>query len=134
MDLMPSGDPVIIKVVVGEIPKRKEELKADIYGVCGAPGVAEGVARVVMTYDELKQVKPGEILVCPGTNPAWTPVFGLVKAVVSDRGGTLSHAAIVGREYGLPTVVNTFVGTATIKTGQRIKVDATKGAIFFLDK
>jgi phosphohistidine swiveling domain-containing protein len=134
MDLMPSEDPIIIKIVVGELPRVRPELKADIYGVCGAPGVAEGPARVIMTYNELDQIQKGEILVCPGTNPAWTPVFGLVKAVVSDRGGTLSHAAIVGREYGLPTIVNCFEGTAKIKTGMNIRVDATEGAIYFLDK
>jgi len=54
--------------------------------------------------------------------------------VVSDRGGTLSHTAIVGREYGLPTLVNTFTGTATIKTGQRIRVNATEGTLYILDK
>ncbi|MCK4963380.1 MAG: hypothetical protein KAS19_12875, partial [Anaerolineales bacterium] len=107
MDLLPSQDPIITKIVVGELPKVKEELKADIYGVCGAPGVAEGPARVIMSYSQLDEVQKDEILVCPGTNPAWTPVFGLVKAVVSDRGGTLSHTAIVGREYGIPTLVNT---------------------------
>jgi phosphohistidine swiveling domain-containing protein len=134
MDLLPSADAIIIKIVVGELPRVREELNADIFGVCGAPGVAEGPARVIMSYGQLDQVQKGEILVCPGTNPAWTPVFGLVKAVVSDRGGTLSHTAIVGREYGLPTLVNTFTGTATIKTGMRIKVDATEGALYILDK
>ena len=121
-----------MKLVVGEMPKVKEELKADIYGVCGAPGAAEGPARVIMTYEELEQVQPGEILVCPGTNPAWTPIFGIVKAVIADRGGTLSHTAIVGREYGVPTIVNCFEGTAKIKTGQRVRVDATQGAIYLL--
>ncbi|MBN2124100.1 MAG: hypothetical protein JW821_07390, partial [Deltaproteobacteria bacterium] len=91
MDLLPSADAIIIKIVVGELPTTKEELKADIKGVCGAPGVAEGRARVIMAYSQLDEVQKDEILVCPGTNPAWTPVFGLVKAVVSDRGGTLSH-------------------------------------------
>jgi len=134
MDLLPSGDAIIIKIVVGELPRVRPELKADIYGVCGAPGVAEGPARVIMSYGQLDEVQKGDILVCPGTDPAWTPVFGLLKAVVSDRGGTLSHAAIVGREYGLPTLVNTFTGTATIKTGQRIRVDATEGALYILDK
>jgi pyruvate,water dikinase len=133
-DLLPSADPIIIKIVVGELPRVRPELKADIYGVCGAPGVAEGTARVIMSYGELDQVQKDDILVCPGTNPAWTPVFGLVKAVVSDRGGTLSHTAIVGREYGLPTLVNTFTGTSTIKTGQKIRVDATEGALYILDK
>jgi pyruvate,water dikinase len=134
MDLLPSADAIIIKIVVGELPRVREELKADVYGVCGAPGVAEGTARVIMSYGQLDEVQKDDILVCPGTNPAWTPVFGLVKAVVSDRGGTLSHTAIVGREYGLPTLVNTFVGTSTIKTGQRIRVDATEGALYILDK
>ncbi len=134
MDLLPSGDAIIIKIVVGELPRVRPELKADIYGVCGAPGVAEGPARVIMNYSQLDEVQSGEILVCPGTNPAWTPIFGLVKAVVSDRGGTLSHTAIVGREYGVPTLVNTFTGSSMIKTGQRIRVDATEGALYILDK
>jgi phosphohistidine swiveling domain-containing protein len=79
-------------------------------------------------------VQSGDILVCPGTNPAWTPVFGVVSGVISDRGGTLSHAAIIGREYGVPTIVNTFEGTAKIKSGQRVRIDANMGAIFILDK
>ena len=133
-DLLPSADAIIIKIVVGELPRVRPELKADIYGVCGAPGMAEGPARVIMSYGELDKVQKGDILVCPGTNPAWTPVFGLVKAVVSDRGGTLSHTAIVGREYGLPTLVNTFTATSTIKTGQRIRVNATEGTLHILDK
>lgn len=133
-DLLPSGDAIAIKIVVGELPDVKPELKADLWGLCGCPGEAEGIARVAICYEDLKQVQPGEILVCPGTNPAWTPVFGIVKAVVADRGGTLSHAAIIGREYGVPTVVNTFEGTAKIKTGQRIRVDATNGALYVLDK
>lgn len=134
MDLIPSGDPIIIKIVVGEMPRVRPELKADIYGVCGSAGVAEGPARVIMNYSELDEVQNGDILVCPGTNPAWTPVFGLVKAVVADRGGTLTHTAIVGREYGIPVLVNTFTGTSEIKTGQRIRVDATEGALYILDK
>jgi phosphohistidine swiveling domain-containing protein len=134
MDLIPSEDVIIMKLVVGEMPRVRPELKADIYGVCGAPGVAEGPARVIMTYEQLKEVKPGEILVCPGTNPAWTPIFGIVKGVVADRGGTLTHTAIVGREYGVPTIVNSFEGTTKIKTGMKIRVNATEGAIYFLDK
>jgi pyruvate,water dikinase len=54
--------------------------------------------------------------------------------VVSDRGGTLSHTAVGGREDGLPTLLNTFTGTATIKTGQRTRVDATEGALYILKK
>jgi phosphoenolpyruvate synthase/pyruvate phosphate dikinase len=132
--LLPSRDAIASKIVVGELPEAKPELKADIFGLCGCAGEAEGIARVVVYYEDLKQVKPGEILVCPGTNPAWTPVFGIVKAVITDRGGTLSHAAIIGREYGVPTIINTFVGTEKIKSGQRLKVGATEGAIWILGK
>ena len=85
-------------------------------------------------YEDLKNVKAGDILVCPGTNPAWTPVFGLVNGVITDTGGTLCHAAIIGREYGVPTIVNTQQGTSKIKSGQRVKMDATNGAIYILDK
>jgi phosphohistidine swiveling domain-containing protein len=134
LDLLPSRDAIASKIIVGELPDVKPELKADIFGLCGCAGEAEGVARVVVYYEDLKQVQPGDILVCPGTNPAWTPVFGIVKGVITDRGGTLSHAAIIGREYGVPTIVNTFEGTAKIKTGQRIRVNANEGAIFILDK
>jgi pyruvate,water dikinase len=133
-DLLPSGDPIAIKLVVGELPEPKPELGADMFGTCGCPGEAEGKARLVLTYEDLKAVQPGEIIVCPGTNPAWTPVFGIVNAVITDRGGTLSHAAIVGREYAVPTIVNTFEATAKIKTGQRLRVNAKEGAIYFLDK
>jgi pyruvate,water dikinase len=133
MDLAAAAEPIIMHVAGLEMPIPRPELKADIRGVSSSPGVAEGLARVIINYDQLGEVQPDEILVCPITNPAWTPVFGLIKAVVTDRGGLLSHAAIVGREYGIPTIVNTFVATSTIKTGQRIRVDATNGAIYFLD-
>jgi phosphohistidine swiveling domain-containing protein len=133
-DLLPSRDAVAIKIVVGEMPEAKPDMGADMFGLCGCAGQAEGTAKVVVNYEDLKTVQQGDILVCPGTNPAWTPVFGIVSAVITDRGGTLSHAAIIGREYGVPTIVNTFEGTAKIKTGQRIKVDAKEGAIFILDE
>jgi pyruvate,water dikinase len=134
MDLAAAAEPIIMHVAGLEMPEPRPELEADIRGVSASPGTAEGLARVIMDYDQLKEVQAGEILVCPITNPAWTPIFGLINAVVTDRGGLLSHAAIVGREYGIPTIVNTFTATSTIKTGQRIRVDATNGAIFLLDK
>jgi len=77
-------------------------------------------------------VQPGEILVCPSTDPNWTPVFALLKGVVVDMGGSLCHAAIVSREYGIPCVLNTFAGTSKIKNGQRIRVDGDVGAVYIL--
>lgn len=133
-DMLPSLDPIAIKIIIGEFPVERPELHADIRGICGCPGEAEGIARVVINYEDLSQLKMGEILVCPGTNPSWTPAFGIAAAVIGDRGGTLSHTAIVGREYGVPTIINTFVACEKIKTGQKIRVDATNGAIYILDK
>jgi pyruvate,water dikinase len=132
MDIIPSGDVIAIKAIVGEMPQPKPELKADLWGVCGCPGEVEGTARVVFTYEDLKKVKPGDILVCPAANPAWTLAFGIVGGVITDTGGTLCHAAVISREYGLPTVVNTQQGTSKIKSGQRVKMDAANGAIYIL--
>jgi phosphohistidine swiveling domain-containing protein len=133
MDLLPSGDSVAIKIVVGELPQVKPELNADLWGLCGCAGEAEGIARVCFVYEDLKNVQSGDILICPGTNTAWTPVFGIVSGVVADTGGTLCHAAIIGREYGVPTIVNTMVGTSKIKSGQHVRIDATNGAVYILD-
>ncbi len=132
--LVKSNDPIALKVVVGAMPVVRAELKADLHGTCGSPGVAEGPARVIMSEDELADVQPGEILVAATTSPSWTPVFSFIKGVVVDRGASLSHAAIVGREYGIPVLMNVFVGTEKIKTGQRIRMDTNMGALFILDK
>jgi pyruvate,water dikinase len=132
IDIIPSGDVIAIKAVIGEMPQLKPELKADLWGICGCPGEVGGTARVVFVYEDLKEVKPGDILVCPAANPAWTPVFSIVSGVITDTGGTLCHAAIIGREYGLPTIVNTRQGTSLIKSGQRIRMDATSGSVYLL--
>lgn len=132
--LVKSNDPIALKVVVGSMPVVRPELKADLHGTCGSPGVTEGLARVIMSEDQLADVQPGEILVAATTSPSWTPVFSFIKGVVVDRGASLSHAAIVGREYGIPVLMNVFVGTQQIKTGQRIRLDANMGALYILDK
>lgn len=130
--MMSSRDPIITKVIAGELPKSKPELKADLIGSPGAPGVVEGPARVVLTDSDLHTIQPGDILVAPTTTISWTTVFALIKGAVIDRGGILSHAAIVAREYGIPCVINTFTGTSKIKTGEKIRVDGTQGAIYIL--
>lgn len=127
-----SRDPILLQVIVGELPQPRPELKADVLGVGGAPGIAEGPARVVFTDEEVGDVLPGEILVCPTTTIGWTTVFSLVKGVVVDRGGMLSHAAVVSRQFGIPCILNTFTGTAQIKTGQRLRIDGAQGAIYIL--
>ena len=131
--LVQSNDPIALKVVVGSMPEARPELKADLYGTCGSPGVAEGTARVIMTEDELHLVQEDDILVAASTSPSWTPIFSMIQGVVVDRGASLSHAAIVGREYGIPVVMNVFEGTAKIKSGQRIKVDANMGTVYIMN-
>ena len=101
----------------------------EIRGFPAAKGVVEGVARVVTTVGDLHTVQPGEILVCGGTTTEWTPAFGVISACVCDTGGSLTHAAIVSREYGIPCVVGTAVATTTIKTGDRVRVDGRAGTV-----
>ena len=100
---------------------------------CSA-GIVTGEAKVVLTLDEAEKVKPGDILVCRMTMPAWTPLFGVVGAVVADSGGPLSHCAIVAREYGIPCVAGTQNGTAVIKDGMQVRVDGSTGIVTILGK
>ena len=105
---------------------------AEIRGFAASSGVAEGIARVVRSVEEISRLKPGDILVCQVTNPTWAPIFQKIAAAVSDIGGSMSHAAIVAREYGLPAVVGTGSATSRIKDGQRIRVDGGRGVVTIL--
>jgi pyruvate,water dikinase len=104
-----------------------------LQGFAASPGVVEGIARVVKDVDEISLIQDGEILVCPITAPSWAPIFSKLKATVTDIGGTMSHAAIVAREYGLPAVVGTGFATKKIKTGSRLRVDGNTGVVTLLD-
>jgi len=101
----------------------------EMHGVPASAGVVEGVARVLHDVNEIGSLREGEILVCPVTAPSWAPVFGKIKAAVSDIGGAMSHAAIVAREYGMPAVVGTGDATKRIRTGDRIRVDGDRGTV-----
>jgi pyruvate, water dikinase len=104
----------------------------EIRGYAASRGVVEGVARVLRSVNDIGQIREGEILVCPVTAPSWAPVFGKIKAAVSDIGGTMSHAAIVAREYGMPAVVGTGHATKRIQTGQHVRVDGDRGIVTIL--
>jgi phosphohistidine swiveling domain-containing protein len=101
----------------------------EVHGYAASSGVVEGVARVLRDVNEIGEIREGEILVCPVTAPSWGPVFGKIKAAVSDIGGTMSHAAIIAREYGMPAVVGTGQATKRIKTGQVVRVDGDRGVV-----
>jgi pyruvate,water dikinase len=110
-----------------------QEKENEVHGFAASPGVVEGYARVLKNVNDIGQVREGDILVSPVTTPSWGPVFPKIKAAVSDIGGTMSHAAIVAREYGMPAVVGTGRATRRIKTGQRLRVDGTNGIVTILD-
>jgi len=101
-------------------------------GTPGSPGVAEGPARILRDSAEFGKLRPGDVLVAPYTNPAWTPLFERAAAVVVDSGGPASHAAIVAREYGIPAVMATVDGTRRLADGQRVRVDGTAGVVLHL--
>jgi pyruvate,water dikinase len=101
----------------------------ELQGVAASAGRATGTARVVRSVNDLSEVQKDEILVCPMTEPSWSPIFSTIKAAVSDIGGIMSHSAIISREYGLPAVVGTGAGTTRIKTGDTITVDGTSGLV-----
>lgn len=84
---------------------------------------------MILALDEVIRFKPGDILVTVATSPAWTPLIHAAKAVVTDVGGALSHAAIVCREYGIPAVVGTKNATEIIQDGQQITVDGETGTV-----
>jgi pyruvate,water dikinase len=92
-------------------------------------GRARGTARVICHPSEGARLQPGDILVAPSTDPAWTPLFLRASAVVMEVGGYLSHGAIVAREYGLPAVVNVAGAVSTIEDGQLLTVDGDAGEV-----
>jgi len=98
-------------------------------GVPASAGKVTAPARVIQDADDFDQMRPGEVLVAGTTTPAWTPLFAMASAVVTDIGGPLSHGSIVAREYGIPAVMGTGVATRRIQSGQTITVDGTKGEV-----
>ena len=127
-----KADPTL--QVSSQMPVVRPELRADLYGAASAPGVVEGVARVVSSIAELAEVKPGEILVAPGVSTEWVSVFGIIKGLVTDGGSALSHPVIMSRELGIPCIAGTQEATKKIKTGQKIRVDGNRGVVYILEK
>lgn len=130
-------------VFVGEIPdpatwslrtevgSREPATTLQGMGVC--PGRAEGTVRVVRNPADPSALEPGDVLVAPITDPAWTPLFLAVAAVVVEVGAQQSHAAIVARELGIPAVVGVTDATTRLRDGQRVAVDGATGTITVLD-
>ena len=130
----PPDDPIsraVIKMFGGQPP---ESDNPDVFfGLAGSPGVARGRVRIIRSLAEGERLQQGEVLVAPTTAPAWTPLFALAAAIVTDAGGILSHCAVVAREYSIPAVVGTKRGTIVLQDGQLVEVDGTSGAVRIID-
>ena len=100
-----------------------------IKGIGASAGTVQGTVKVVHDLTEASKLQPGDIMVCEMTMPPWTPLFSIAAAVVADTGGVLSHCAIVSREYGMPCVVNTLIGTNALKDGMTVTVDGSQGVV-----
>ncbi|HEU0026564.1 MAG TPA: PEP/pyruvate-binding domain-containing protein [Ktedonobacterales bacterium] len=102
-------------------------------GMPASPGQATGLARVLRGPEDFGRFLPGEVLVTQATAPAWTPLFALAAAVVTDGGSLAAHASLVAREYGIPAVVGTGNATTRLRDGQRVLVDGDRGSVALLD-
>jgi phosphohistidine swiveling domain-containing protein len=98
-------------------------------GLAASPGVVEGRARVLVREDEMDALQPGEILVVHTTDVGWTPLFLVAAGVVTELGGPLSHAAVVAREFGVPSVVNVVGATRAVRTGDLLRIDGDHGVV-----
>ena len=108
----------------------KNDPNSDILrGIPVSPGTVTSPASLINSPTEFDQMQPDSILVCPMTNPAWTPLFAHATGLVTDMGGILGHGSIVAREYGIPAVVGTGQSTQRVKHGQKITVDGDAGTV-----
>jgi pyruvate,water dikinase len=125
----PFMDAIVVRLL-GVTPPDENPDPNIIRAVAGSPGVYTGTARVVKSLSEAGALEEGEVMVCEMTLPPWVPLFSIAGAIVADVGGVLSHCAIVAREFDVPAVVGSQVGTTVIQTGQTITVDGTRGVVY----
>ncbi|WP_141013043.1 PEP/pyruvate-binding domain-containing protein [Nocardioides sambongensis] len=114
-------------------PQVLEVADGVLHGRPASRGVVEGVVRVAHTLTEAAELAPGEILVTPITDIGWTPYFSLIGGLVTDLGSSVSHGAVIAREYGLPCVVNARQATVFLKTGDRVRLDGDSGSVTLLN-
>jgi phosphohistidine swiveling domain-containing protein len=105
------------------------EESSRLTGIAASPGRYTGTVRVISSEAEFDRLRNGDVLVCPATSPVWSVLFPSVGALVTDSGGILSHPAIIAREFGVPAVVATRVGTAQLHDGQVVSVDGNTGTV-----
>ena len=110
-----------------------EEVDGSLVGIPVSAGVYEGRVKVLYSPEESSRLEKGDVLVTRGTNPAWTPMFLNLGAIVMETGGPISHGAVVAREYGIPAVVGVGEATSLIKDGQIVRVNGESGQVTLID-
>lgn len=124
-DKQPAGD----RFDGPRIPSTEADM---LRGTGASAGVVRGPARVTLSQDDFDRIQPGDVIVCPSSNPSWVPVFTIAGGLVTNTGGVLSHAAVVAREFGLPAVVGTTDATTRIADGRLVEIDGTAGTVRLL--
>jgi len=119
--------PLLLKE--GGRPARQADETSALHGLCLSRGVVEAPVAVLAHPSEIARFPRGAILVAVATDPSWTPLFTLASGIIVEIGGTLSHAATVAREMGLPALANVRDATKLLKDGMVVRLDATNGVI-----
>ncbi|MFB0901375.1 MAG: PEP-utilizing enzyme, partial [Acidimicrobiales bacterium] len=118
-----KGQAIVESVATGDI----------LQGIPGCPGVVQGIARVILDPRDPMALEPGDIMIAPVLDPAWTPLFMTAGGVIVNVGGQISHAIIVSRELGLPCVVSVEHATDQIPNGATIEVNGATGKITIIE-
>lgn len=118
------------EIITGKL-KNSKAPEGALMGTAASAGIVEGIARIVLKVSEA-DLKSGEIMIAPFTDPAWTPLFNSVSGLVVEVGGMMTHGSVIAREYGIPAVVGVNNATKLIKNGDKIRVNGTEGYIEIL--
>jgi pyruvate,water dikinase len=108
---------------------QSEDRPTGLTGVPASPGRYRGPVRLILDESQFNKLRPGDVLVCKNTSPAWSILFPSVGALITDVGGSLSHPSIIAREFQVPAVVATGRATEELRDGQIVTVDGTAGSI-----
>ena len=125
----PSKLPEKNEKTILHAPQKLKDGKILLKGIGTSAGIVTAPACVLGSPADFESFEPGSVLVAVTTTPAWTPLFSLASAIVTDIGGPLSHSSIVAREYGIPAVMATHTATRTIRSGQMVTVDGSAGTV-----
>lgn len=121
------------KPIPVDIYQELSESGAKLQGTPLSRGKVVGVARVIESIDDAQHLKPGEIMVAGYTDIGWSPYYAVIGGLVTEVGSTLSHGAVVAREYALPTVSNIDFATRKIQTGDTISIDGESGMVTIVE-